>query len=191
MTFQDINNEFTYRVQDMICHGLKINAGTMVGSQGEIAHVDFASGMTVYRVLMERFVGHGFNASEGIRVVVGRCADRDVEPRMLYTGTVWNKRLEITYCKEFYKVGECNGADFYGTMEEAEAAKQKRFERYKVRRAGESNRYFELSGKVLEQIKDRIKREQKLQRVTAADIKAWRGEQGYYYSYRGKTVKLH
>lgn len=191
MTFQDINTEFTKRVQDMICHGLKINAGTMGGSQGEIAHIDFAGGTLVWRVLMERFVGYSLNASDGIRVAVGRCEDRDVQPGALYTATIWNKNLEIEYCREFYRVGECKGADFYGTAEEAAAAMRKRFERYKARRAGDEKKTFDLSGKALEKIKDRIKREQKLQRVTAADIVCGKDNRGYFYSYHGKTVYLH
>lgn len=44
MKFIDINREFTAAASSYMAQGYCINAGTMGGSQGEVAHVDLTNG---------------------------------------------------------------------------------------------------------------------------------------------------
>ena len=43
MNQNDINRAFTEKVAELLSRGYQIYPGTMGGSQGEIAHVDFRS----------------------------------------------------------------------------------------------------------------------------------------------------
>ena len=44
MKFIDINREFTAAASSYMAQGYYINAGTMGGSQGEVAHIDLTNG---------------------------------------------------------------------------------------------------------------------------------------------------
>ena len=44
MKFIDINREFTAAANSYMAQGYYINAGTMGGSQGEVAHIDLTNG---------------------------------------------------------------------------------------------------------------------------------------------------
>lgn len=43
MKFIDINREFTAAANSYMAQGYYINAGTMGGSQGEVAHIDLTN----------------------------------------------------------------------------------------------------------------------------------------------------
>lgn len=50
MKFIDINREFTAAANSYMAQGYYINAGTMGGSQGEVAHIDLTNGTEIIRV---------------------------------------------------------------------------------------------------------------------------------------------
>lgn len=56
MKFIDINREFTAAANSYMAQGYYINAGTMGGSQGEVAHIDLTNGTEIIRVLLTTFI---------------------------------------------------------------------------------------------------------------------------------------
>lgn len=55
MKFIDINRKFTAAVSSYMAQGYYINAASMSGSQGEIAHIDLTDGKQIVRVLLDSF----------------------------------------------------------------------------------------------------------------------------------------
>lgn len=95
MKFIDINRKFTAAVSSYIEQGYSINAGTMGGSQGEIANIDLTNGTEIIRVLLTSF--NNFHGTEGVELIVGRVKD-DIKPNQEDRwSTVWNERLETNY----------------------------------------------------------------------------------------------
>ena len=191
MKFDEINKVFTERVNVYLNMGYTINAGTMGGSQGEIAKVDLTDGKEIVRVFIERFNSHKFNGLRGVQVIAGRCNDERVKANANDDRTIWNSKLVIDWKRRFYIVGgDCISGEWYGDAKQAQDAQTKKYERWK-NLSTEGKREITLKGVALDKIKARIKRENKLQRVTASDIKSGKDKRGYFYSYHGKTVYLH
>ena len=59
MKFIDINREFTAAANSYMAQGYYINAGTMGGSQGEVAHIDLTNGTEI-------IIDNSVTAMEGI-----------------------------------------------------------------------------------------------------------------------------
>lgn len=135
MKFIDINREFTAAANSYMAQGYYINAGTMGGSQGEVAHIDLTNGTEIIRVLLTTF--NNYLGTEGVELIVGRVKD-DIKPNQEDRwNTVWNERLEVISNKKFYRLNNRAQDGFYGTEEEANAAEEKRFDRYKSRRSND------------------------------------------------------
>ena len=133
MKFIDINREFTAAANSYMAQGYYINAGTMGGSQGEVAHIDLTNSTEIIRVLLTTF--NNYLGTEGVELIVGRVKD-DIKPNQEDRwSTVWNERLEVISSKKFYRLNNRAQDGFYGTEEEANAAEEKRFDRYKSRRS--------------------------------------------------------
>ena len=134
MKFESINRKYTEMVNEYIGRGYYINAGTMSGSQGEIAHIDLTDGKDIIRILMEGFNDYE-RGIEGIRITAGKCTE-DTKPngsRDIGCG-IWNHRLEVIETAESFLVGEVRGnKEYYGTYDEAVAARDKRYQRYENR----------------------------------------------------------
>lgn len=80
MKFIDINRKFTAAVSSYMAQGYYINAASMSGSQGEIAHIDLTDGKQIVRVLLDSFTEwEDYNQLEGLKLVVGIAAD-NVKP---------------------------------------------------------------------------------------------------------------
>lgn len=93
MKFIDINREFTAAANSYMAQGYYINAGTMGGSQGEVAHIDLTNGTEIIRVLLTTF--NNYLGTEGVELIVGRVKD-DIKPNQEDRwNTVWNERLEL------------------------------------------------------------------------------------------------
>lgn len=76
MKFIDINRKFTAAVSSYMAQGYYINAASMSGSQGEIAHIDLTDGKQIVRVLLDSFTEwEDYNQLEGLKLVVGIAAD--------------------------------------------------------------------------------------------------------------------
>lgn len=106
MKKQAIEKLYSQKVAELLNQGWHINAGTMPGHQGEVAHVDLTDGSEIRRVLLEREMAwsrldDGFH---GDRVVirVGRNTDR-VYPGS-WDSTIWNNHLETLFEIEFAEI---------------------------------------------------------------------------------------
>ena len=135
MKFIDINRKFTAAANSYMAQGYYINAGTMGGSQGEVAHIDLTNGTEIIRVLLTTF--NNYLGTEGVELIVGRVKD-DIKPNQEDRwSTVWNERLEVISSKKFYRLNNRAQDGFYGTEEEAKAApmvKKYVHEKFGVRR---------------------------------------------------------
>lgn len=115
MKFIDINREFTAAASSYMAQGYYINAGTMGGSQGEVAHIDLTNGTEIIRVLLTTF--NNYLGTEGVELIVGRVKD-DIKPNQEdRRSTVWNERLEVISSKKFYRLNNRAQDGFYGTEE--------------------------------------------------------------------------
>ena len=117
MKFIDINREFTAAANSYMAQGYYINAGTMGGSQGEVAHIDLTNGTEIIRVLLTTF--NNYLGTEGVELIVGRVKD-DIKPNQEDRwNTVWNERLEVISNKKFYRLNNRAQDGFYGTDDSA------------------------------------------------------------------------
>lgn len=109
MKFIDINREFTAAASSYMAQGYYINAGTMGGSQGEIAHIDLTNGTEIIRVLLTTF--NNYLGTEGVELIVGRVKD-DIKPNQEDRwSTVWNECLEVISSKKFYRLNNPHRMD--------------------------------------------------------------------------------
>ena len=167
MKFIDINREFTAAANSYMAQGYYINAGTMGGSQGEVAHIDLTNGTEIIRVLLTTF--NNYLGTEGVELIVGRVKD-DIKPNQEDRwNTVWNERLEVISNKKFYRLNNRAQDGFYGTEEEANAAEEKRFDRYKSRRSNDSA--LDVTTKAAPMVKKYIHEKFGVRRVKMDDIK--------------------
>lgn len=191
MRFKDINKRYTEIVADYITKGYTINTASMGGSQGELANIDLTNGTEILRILVNSFTDwNSAYGLEGIEIVVGCCTD-DVTPNdYRYNDTIWNDHLDVLNCERFYKIGEDrkNGI-LYGTIDDANAAIEKRVARYSARNI-HPERF--VPTKEMMEIATRIVREKMcFSRIRAIDVKLTKYENRYSVSYHGKTYKLH
>ena len=183
MTYKDINNRFTEIVAEYIAKGYTFNTSSM-GGQGEIANIDLTNGKEIIRVVVSSFNNWRENV-EGIEISIGKSTD-NVHPHsgQLHE-TVWNSHLEIIHTEYFYKISRYS--DFYGTREEAEAARNVRHTRYALREFSRTE--YKPSDKA-KAIAERIVRNKfGYIRVNPAEVK--KGSDGYCVVYRGKVYYLH
>ena len=167
MKFIDINRKFTAAVSSYMAQGYYINAGTMGGSQGEVAHIDLTNGTEIIRVLLTTF--NNYLGTEGVELIVGRVKD-DIKPNQEDRwNTVWNERLEVISSKKFYRLNNRAQDGFYGTEEEANAAEEKRFDHYKSRRSNDSA--VDVTAKAAPMVKKYIHEKFGVRRVKMDDIK--------------------
>ena len=176
MKFAEINARFTATVAEWMAKGYTINTATMSGSQGELGKVDLTDGEEIIRVLLDEFaspcvrIEHRYYHLEGTKLIVGRVTD-DVQPNIPNTfSTVWNNRLDVISCEEFYEIGreKRNGAKWYGTKAEAMAQQDKQWKRYHLRETGDR---FELPEKFKEVVLSFVKRQPKCKSVRISEIK--------------------
>lgn len=185
MKYAEINKRYTQIVAEYITKGYQINSGTMSGSQGETAKVDFTDGKCVIRVMLSRF--HRDLHTNGYEIIVGKTTD-NIKINDDICNTIWNNRLEIIYCEKFYEIGEDRkSGKEYGTEKEAENARQKQC----VRHNNKVNNYVDLTDKYFEIAKRVIKRVYNKKRVNKEDIKIYKNDRGYFVSYRYLPYKLH
>lgn len=185
MTYKDINNRFTEIVAEYIAKGYTFNTSSMGGSQGEIANIDLTNGKEIIRVVVSSFNNWRENV-EGVEISIGKSTD-NVRPHsgQLHE-TVWNSHLEIIHTEYFYKISRYG--NFYGTREEAEAARNVRHARYALREF--SCNEYKPSDKA-KAIAERIVRNKfGYLRVNTSEVKISKDRDGYYVVYRSKVYRL-
>lgn len=191
MKFAEINKRYTEIVAEYMAKGYTINAGTMGGSQGEIANIDLTDGNEVIRVLInkDRECDEEWNEFIFCEIIVGKCTDKVKINSSDTWDTIWNARLEIIACEKFYVIGEDRktGTEF-GTKEEAKMAYKKRVQRY---RPHLSDAQIEMTDNALEIGKRIVKRVWGKEKVRTADIRVTKSKYGYYVKYGNKCHRLH
>lgn len=187
MKFAEINKKYTEIVAEYLSKGYTINAGTMSGSQGEIAHIDLTDGNSIIRVLV---CEETEKRLETCQIIVGKCTDTRVainnEDRL--GNIIWNGELEVIYCEKFYKLNKYSSTSTeYGTKEEAETAEEKRTQRYGNR----PTKYIDLTDKYLELGKRVVKRVWGKKKISNSDVKVFKRNNSYYVSYKYESHELH
>lgn len=192
MKFAEINKRYTEIVAEYISKGYTINAGTMSGSQGEMAHIDLTDGNEIIRVLVCNKTEHDeeYRRIDTCQIIVGKCSDTNIvinsEDRMSYT--IWNGRLEVILCEKFYQLSRFSSKSTeYGTKEEAEIAERKRVQRYRNR----STDRIDLTDKYLELGKQIAKRVWNKKKISSSDIRVYKRFNHYFVTYKYETYKLH
>lgn len=149
MKFEAINKKFNELVAGYMANGYYFNAGTMGGSQGEIAHVDLTNGKEIIRVVMDYFSDeiNGYMV-DGIELIVGRSTDKALPNRNRSYDTIWNNRLEVLHTERYYEIGRrANEEDWYGTKEECVAKWEKAAERWRACRVETEKKFPEEAKK--------------------------------------------
>lgn len=155
--------------------------------QGEVAHIDLTNGTEIIRVLLTTF--NNYLGTEGVELIVGRVKD-DIKPNQEDRwNTVWNERLEVISNKKFYRLNNRAQDGFYGTEEEANAAEEKRFDRYKSRRSNDSA--LDVTTKAAPMVKKYIHEKFGVRRVKMDDIKVVKHGGRYTVTYHKHAAQLH
>lgn len=206
MKYADINRRFTEIVADYIKHGYSINTATMSGSHGEVAHIDLTDGKSVIRIVLQKFYRKGDFYNDGYEIVVGEAEDsvRADQSPSFTVGTVWNNRLTICRCEEFYEIGnqryDCTG--WFGTREEARAAMNTVTERALRKNYSDSVQRGELTGRAVKIAERYICRVTGIKRlnltklsvrhaIREGDSRAYHTYGEYIITYNGKVYTLH
>ena len=106
---EDIREAYTAKVNEYLARGMKINIGTMSGTQGEIARVDVTDGEYIYRIRLDRDYlkvvdtdEHYFRA-DTINLTIEKFKDEDY--RVLNTFTIlWGGKGELVEEKVWYAI---------------------------------------------------------------------------------------
>ena len=191
MKYIDINRKFTEAVSSYIAKGYIINTASMAGHQGEVARIDLTNGQQVIRILLDSFTEWNDDLPmDGLKLVVGIATDNvkpnDDERR----DTIWNNRLEVISCEKFYKLNNVYAdAKFYGTEDEAKAANEKRFNRYKNK--SHSSSMEDITDKAAPVVKEYIREKFGVRRVKMEDIKVTKHKGVFTVTYHKHVAQLH
>ena len=188
MKYDAINKRYSEIVAEWLGKGYVINTMTMGGSQGEIAKVDLTDGKEIIRIMCNNFHAYSPSYLDGISIIVGRAQDEIKPHRDGGHDTIWNSRLEFLNVEQFFKIGENRNGGWYGTREEAQAAKAIDLERYQNSRERHSTK--DITAKTMPIAKRIIQREFKAKRICEADVRVLRTENRYTVEYRGKCYRL-
>lgn len=187
MKFIDINREFTAAASSYMAQGYYINAGTMAEAR--------ARSLTSTSPTAPRSSGccsprsTTTSGTEGVELIVGRVKD-DIKPNQEDRwSTVWNERLEVISSKKFYRLNNRAQDGFYGTEEEANAAEEKRFDRYKSRRSNDSA--VDVTTKAAPMVKRYVHEKFGVRRVKMDDIKVVKHGGRYTVTYHKHAAQLH
>jgi len=191
MKYADINKRFTEIVAEYIGKGYLVNSASMTGSQGEISKIDLTNGTEIIRIMVANFTEWEPMTVDGVEIIVGR-DQNEVSPHHHSTWhTLWNNKLETLSEERFYKIGETrrDRTPYYGAKEEALAAADLNFKRYRARR--QSCEAKDVTSKAMEIAKRIIRREFKVQRIREADIRVIKSNGSYTVNYGRKAYTLH
>lgn len=191
MKFSDINKRYTEIVTEYITNGYAFNAASMGGSQGEIANVDLTNGSEIIRIYVNSFTDwNSLFGQEGVEIVIGRNTDAVIPNEYRGHDTVWNNHLEVIRCERFYKIGDdYRHGQMYGTLEEANAANEKRYARWKAKNTKAEP--FTPSPDMIAVAKRIVREKIGYRRITEAEIKLEKNNGRYIVSYRGERYVLH
>jgi len=132
MDRNELNRIFTGKVTELIAQGYQINAGSMRGSQGEIAKVDLRKGDEIIRVMMVQNSGWGSGCDyNGIfEIIIGRNTDRIWDN---WGDTIWSNHLEIISQIGFARITD----NYFVPLEEAREMVDKRHARWRAKQVSD------------------------------------------------------
>jgi len=201
MKFESINKRYTEKVAEYLAQGWYINSASMAGHQGEISKIDLTNGTDIIRIMLDSGTvrttenGHYYYL-ERVALVVGLSQPENrVRPNSSSNfDTIWNERLDILYCEEFYEIGRGRYEKWYGTREEAKAQQDMQRERM-YRSAVNSREDVTENPKIAAVILRAVRREKGMKTVTAKEIERItrrHTESGLRYEVRvrGKDVTI-
>lgn len=192
MKFREINQKFTAKVAEYIAEGWVFNAGTMNGSQGELAKVDLTDGNRVLRIMITKEHGYGDFWYDGYALVVGFAEDKIKANDSDTWQTIWNNRLEVIFKETFYRAGTNSNSDWYVTEQEAKANYEKMMARYKNRDSEDKDTDLGEAGAKI--VLPFVKKQYRCGRAKVADIKVVKkvrdGENRWYVNYKNHTWTL-
>lgn len=192
MKFREINKKYTEKVAEYLAKGWTINTGTMNGSQGELAHIDFTDGEKVVRILLERANSYSDWWYEGYRLVVGVVTDNVEINTNDSWSTVWNNRLDVLEEEIFYRAGMNSRSDWYVTAEESKAGYEKMVARYENKYSKNKDTDFGKNG--AKAVLPFVKRQYRCGRAKVDDVKVVKkvrnGEVHWCVSYKNHTWTL-
>lgn len=206
MNYKAIDMKFSETVAEWMAKGYVINTGTMngIGSE-EKTKVDLTNGKEIIRVLLSDRVEVDSDAEDflsccdGYTLIVGRVPNvpKDYKPHTCKNfGSPWNHKLIVLSSESFYKIG----AEWFGTKEEAIAARELNITRKRARRIIASKMSNEWEEKAKVAVLPYVKRQPGCKTATLKDIKSVRkctytnyeGDfyREYWISVRNKNLKL-
>lgn len=192
MKYADINAKYTATVAGYLAKGYTINTRSMCGSQGDYAHIDLTDGTEVIRILVDTFHEWTDISLDGLEIIVGR-ANSEVIPNCENDyRTLWNSELDIISRERFYEIGaDRRHGKFYGTLEEATAAQQLKYQRYAAKH--QVSKPEDITAKAMEIAKRIICREFNVKRICEADITVNKHNGTYTIKYKNKSkvYRLH
>lgn len=201
MKFEFINRRFTEVVAEWLAKGYTINTASMAGSQGEIGKIDLTDGKEIIRVLLDTFTTHPDRKNgkcyslEGVQLIVGRVTDKVIPNSEDTWNHIWNNRLEVLSCEEYYQIGRAHrdNSKWYGTEAEAVAQQDKSRSRYHARWTTNNQTLGDMAAVI---VLPYIRRQPKCKKVKATEIESVikrisdSGKNSYYVKFRGKELRL-
>lgn len=196
MLRKEIEKIYSGIIADYFDKGYYINMNTMSGSQiDEIARIDLTNGKEVLRVMLcgsntDRDNEYNYYLHY-ISIIIGRNTDK------LYNNhgdIIWNNHLEILSEQRFYEIGDRNDRRFFGTKEEALAAKKKHYAR--IFKGDVDYCWVKLPDRAKAIVLPFVKRQYKCKSVTLKDIKevkkyiSDKGTVEYYVFAKGNSYKM-
>lgn len=203
---KDIDKIFTDTIKIYLEDNFYIFSNTMGGHQGEIAKVDLYNGKDFRRIYMN----HGneyVNVNEYrhmdldyISIIVGISTDKVFDNRH---EIVWNEHLNVLSERRYYRIGESWCSNYFGTKEEAIAARFKHYERIRKH----ANKYIYpddltivFSDKAKKIVLPYMKKQRKCSSITVKQIdkvykeirknRNGKEEVGYYIQAKGQLYKM-
>lgn len=123
MTHKDLDQLFTAKATELLAQGYQIHTGSMSGTEGEIAHIDFCKGSEILRLLLEQGTDFHSVCGDFYSIRLGR----HTEPPRGGRVNIWNNRLETLFEIRFAKVTDT----YITTMDAVESISAKRTDRWK------------------------------------------------------------
>ncbi len=202
MKYADINRKFTEIVAGYLKAGCTINTATMVGNQGEVAHIDLNDGDNTIRILIQQFFCKDNFYNDGYEIVVGntRRAVRADQPPVNTAKMIWNDRLDVICREEFYQIDKRYGYPvWFGTRDDAIAARNVRTERSVQDYCVNPIRKDEMSSNAVKIAERYIRRVTGIKHPNRAKLTVrhairrdgWRIYGQYIVIYNGKSYILH
>ena len=183
MKFSEINKRFTELTAEYIAKGYTFNASTMSGHQGEIAKVDLTNGTEIIRIVIDNTRSKDDFWIEGVSVIVCRCTDEVKPNKADRFATFWTQNAEVIYEETYFEISRNSREPFYGTYEEALAARELSHKRYVARKVNTTNRALTPSAALIRQLKQR----KGFTNATRNNITVERRESGYAITMAGRN----